>query len=206
MSGLEEVGALVVQGRENGPLARVLTERLGDAVQERSILTIAAELDGEWVERHYSIASRSGDQLELFLTLVPEGRLTPHLYKMNAGDQLWCWSKPKGKFVLDKVPDGSDLWLVGTGTGLAPFLSMIRHGGCFERFEHVVLVHSVRHAADLCYQPELRALMARHPGLRYVPATSRESVEHALAGRVTTALVMESSNSGPSLLPVSTAR
>ncbi len=151
-------------------------------------VTLAAELGQDWVKRHYSIASRSGQPLELFLTLVPEGRLTPHLYAMAPGDRIWCWPKPRGHFRLEKVPDGTDLWLVGTGTGLSPFLSMIRDGACFDRFNRVVLIHSVRHSEDLSYRAEIEALVAQWPALSYVAATSREQSESTLYGRVTTAL------------------
>ena len=97
---------LVVQGREKWTelLESFTWSGWETPFKSGQYVTIAAELDGEWVERHYSIASRSGDQLELFLTLVPEGRLTPHLYKMNAGDQLWCWPNPRANSCSTRSP------------------------------------------------------------------------------------------------------
>lgn len=152
-------------------------------------VTLAKPVDGRVIERHYSIASQSGVALELYLTIVPEGELTPLLFAMKPGDDLYCWPKPKGKFMLRKVPEGRDLWLIGTGTGLAPFLSMLRNGTCFDRFEHVVLVHSVRYEEDLGYRDELEALKAeRGDAFRYVPATSRADADGVLSGRVTNAL------------------
>ncbi|MEY3012720.1 MAG: hypothetical protein RIT45_1455 [Pseudomonadota bacterium] len=152
-------------------------------------VTLARPIDGALIQRHYSIASRPGDPLELYLTIVPDGALTPHLFAMEPGERLLCWPSPRGKFTVDKVPAMRDLWLVGTGTGLAPFLSMLRDGSVWATFENVVLVHSVRHAADLGYRGELEAMVAEHGGrLRYVPATSRDDVEGVIAGRITTAM------------------
>lgn len=152
-------------------------------------VTLAKPIDGALIQRHYSIASRPGDPLELYLTIVPEGALTPHLFGMDPGDRLLCWPSPRGKFTLDKVPDARDLWLIGTGTGLAPFLSMLRDGKVWERFEHVVLVHSVRFGEDLGYRAEIDEMAEKSAGrLRYVPATSREGNDGAIEGRITVAL------------------
>ncbi|MCO4762937.1 MAG: ferredoxin--NADP reductase [Myxococcales bacterium] len=151
-------------------------------------VTLAKPIDGHLIERHYSIASPSGVPLALYLTIVPDGELTPHLFSMRVGDEVLCRPKPKGKFTLEKVPDARDLWMFATGTGLAPFLSMIEHGDCFRRFDNVILVHSVRFAADLGYRDALMARADRQPGFVYVPATSRQETPGALHGRVTTAL------------------
>jgi ferredoxin--NADP+ reductase len=152
-------------------------------------VTLARTIDGQLIQRHYSVASKPGDPLELYLTIVPEGALTPHLFAMPPGGRLLCWPQPRGKFTIEKVPPMRDLWLVGTGTGLAPFLSMLRSGTLWPIFEHVVLVHSVRYGGDLGYKDELLELVAKMEGrLRYVPATSRERFEGALEGRITTGL------------------
>mgnify|MGYP002630785969 CR=1 FL=1 len=152
-------------------------------------VTLADTINGEMIERHYSVASAPGTPLELYLTMVPDGALTPRLFAMAPGDKLKCWPQPRGKFTLNKVPASRDLWLVGTGTGLAPFLSMLRSGTPWAQFEHVVLVHSVRAGCDLGYGPELAAMVAASNGrLRYVPATSRENFAGAIEGRITTAL------------------
>lgn len=152
-------------------------------------VTLARPVDGALIQRHYSIASRPGDPLELYLTIVPDGALTPHLFAMDAGDRLLCWPSPRGKFTLEKVPDARDLWLVGTGTGLAPFLSMLRDGGLWRRYQNAVLVHSVRHGDDLGYRAEIEAMAEASEGrLRYVAATSRDQIDGALEGRITAAL------------------
>lgn len=144
---------------------------------------IGIELDGEWVRRAYSLASAPGAPPELYLTLVPGGRLTPRLLELRPGDPIQIERKPQGFFTLRWLPPAKDLWLVATGTGLAPYVSMLRAGEVLSRFERVVVVHGVRQVADLSYRDEIQALA------RYVPAVSREpnasGVEH---GRITTLL------------------
>ena len=81
---------------------------------------IALEVDGERVRRAYSLASAPGRPPELYVALVPEGRFTPRLFASRVGDRIDIERKPQGFFTLGWVPDSEDLWLVATGTGLAP--------------------------------------------------------------------------------------
>ena len=143
----------------------------------------------DFVRRSYSAASAPGQPLEFFITRVEDGSLSPQLADMGLGAELWVEPRAHGFFVLDYVPDVADLWLIGTGTGLGPYLSMLREGSLFGRFERVVLVHGVRLASHLAYADELARIAEVHPGqLLRVPVVSRESVPGALHGRVTTAL------------------
>jgi ferredoxin--NADP+ reductase len=143
----------------------------------------------DFVRRSYSVASAPGQPLEFFITRVEEGNLSPQLADLDLGAELWVEPRAQGFFTLDYVPDAEDLWLVGTGTGLGPYLSMLREGSLFRRFGRVVLVHGVRLASHLAYADELARIAAAHPGqLVRVPVVSREPAPGALRGRVTTAL------------------
>ncbi len=151
--------------------------------------TLARDRDGELIQRHYSIASAPGQPLELFLACVENGALSPCLFDLCIDAPIRAWSQPRGKFTLERVPAARDLWLIGTGTGLAPFLSMLRASAPWATFERVIVVHTVRHAVDLGYRDELQGLVAASAGrLVYLPTTSRDSVEGVIAGRVTHAL------------------
>jgi len=134
--------------------------------------TLARTIDHEQIQRHYSIASAPGEPLELFLTCVENGALSPCLFDLMPEVPIQAWSQPRGRFTLERVPASRDLWLVGTGTGLAPFLSMVRAGAPWPAFERVILIHTVRHVVDLGYRDEIETIAAAQPGrLVYLPTT-----------------------------------
>lgn len=151
---------------------------------------LAMPLEQGWVRRSYSAASAPGEPLEFFIARVEEGDLTPALTDLPVGAEVQIERQAHGFFVLEKVPVARDLWLVATGTGLGPFIAMLRTGEPWKRFQRVVVVHGVRRADHLAYAEELAAFgaMTNRP-LIYVPVVSREEPgPGALPGRVTTAL------------------
>ena len=125
--------------------------------------------------------------LEFYGIVVPEGPLSPRLARLEKGDVLQVASNPAGFLVLSEVPDAETLWLVSTGTGIAPFLSILRTETLWKRFPNVVLVHAVRHARELVYQEMIQG-MSREKSLRYVPFVSREALPGALGGRIPLAI------------------
>jgi ferredoxin/flavodoxin---NADP+ reductase len=147
-------------------------------------LNIALEIGGDLVKRPYSIASAPGLPLEVYLVRVDDGALTPMLDRLGVGDTLQVSSDPAGFFTLEHVPEARHLWLLATGTGLGPFLSMLRSGQLWTRHERVVLVHGARLSSQLGYREELEAMAETRSGFRYLPVVSRESDELALAGRI----------------------
>ena len=104
------------------------------------------------VFRAYSIASPSWDEeLEFFSIKVPGGPLTEHLQRIRSGDTVLMRKKPVGTLVNDALIPGSRLWLFSTGTGIAPFASVIRDPETYEKFEQVILCHTCREVAELTY-------------------------------------------------------
>ncbi len=149
-------------------------------------VNLALELGGDMVRRAYSIASAPGAPLEFFLTCVEGGAFTPALFELPVGGTLEVEKKAQGFFTLGYVPDAADLWMVATGTGLGPFLSMLRSPEVWRRFERVIVVQGVRQAAHLAYAEELGELSRAHDGrLVRVPVVSREPTADALSGRIT---------------------
>ena len=141
------------------------------------------------VRRSYSIASppRITDQLELYIVRVQDGEVTPLLWQIPVGGRLWLGPKIKGKFTLDEVPSGKDLIMVSTGTGLAPFLSMLRQHAENPPWRRLVIVHGARYQSDLGYREELESAAAKYSWFRYLPALTREPSESnwsGLRGRV----------------------
>jgi len=147
---------------------------------------LGVERAGKIVRRSYSAASGPGAPLQFLLSEVPYGELTPALFALGVNDEVLVDKTPLGFFTLKEVPDAKHLWLVATGTGLGPYLSMLRAGVLWERFERISVVHGVRDEPELAHRPELQALALRFPQLRYVPVLSRTHKDDAgLRGRIT---------------------
>jgi ferredoxin--NADP+ reductase len=125
--------------------------------------------------------------LEFYGIVVPEGPLSPRLAELRAGERLLIATNPAGFLVLSEVPDAETLWLVSTGTGIAPFLSILRTDTPWRRFRNVVLVHAVRHARELAYRDMVRKI-SKGRRLRYITFVSRETAPGSLAGRIPAAM------------------
>lgn len=156
---------------------------------------IGLRVDGKPLLRAYSIASANWEEeLEFFSIKVADGPLTSRLQHIRPGDDLIVSTKPTGTLLISDLLPGKHLYLLGTGTGIAPFLSIIKDPETWERFEHVVLAQGVRHSADLAYRDYLSQELPRHEylgevireKLHYLPAVTREPF--ALRGRLTTLL------------------
>jgi ferredoxin--NADP+ reductase len=148
--------------------------------------------DGKPLVRAYSIASPSWhEELEFYSIKVADGPLTSRLQKIKVGDEVLIGRKPTGTLVLDGLKPGKRLWMLGTGTGLAPWLSLARDPEVYERFEEVIVTHTVREVADLNYRELLEHDLANDeilgeligPKLRYYPTVTREPFK--TQGRIT---------------------
>ena len=113
---------------------------------------IGLEVNGRPLLRAYSMASSSyEEELEFFSIKVADGPLTSRLQHLKEGDTILVGRKPTGTLIQDNLHPGKTLWLLGTGTGMAPFMSIIKDPDTYDRFERVVLVHGVRTVAELAY-------------------------------------------------------
>lgn len=136
-------------------------------------VTIGLKREGKLVARAYSIVSTADrDHLEFLSIHVPDGPLTSQLAQVRPGDTVWVNNKATGSLTLKHVLPGRVLYMLATGTGLAPFISLVRDPETYARYEQVVLVHSVRQASELAYRDELDA--NDNPQLHYVPTVTRE--------------------------------
>ncbi|NKB35017.1 MAG: ferredoxin--NADP reductase [Pseudomonadales bacterium] len=114
---------------------------------------LGMEVDGKPLLRAYSIASPNYDEELEFLSIkVPDGPLTSKLQNIKIGDEVLVSSKPTGTLVIDHLLEGRNLYLISTGTGLAPFISIIQDPTVYERFDRIVLTHGVRYASEFAYQ------------------------------------------------------
>ncbi len=148
---------------------------------------IGMDLDGERVGRPYSLINpphRTGH--EIFFNVVPDGPLSARLAALEAGDSLWLADTANGFLTLDEVPEHArDLWLLATGTGIGPFLSMLQTDQPWRRFERVILGYGVRHRRDMGYPDLIAQLEREHAGqLDFVPFVTGEPVPGAFDCRI----------------------
>lgn len=150
------------------------------------------EVEGKPLMRAYSIASANYDEeLEFFSIKVPDGPLTSRLQNIQVGDPILLSTKPTGTLVADHLLEGKNLYLISTGTGLAPFMSIIKDPEIYERYDKVILTHGVRTVPELAYQHEILTELPKNEffgeqvrdKLIYYPTVTRESYENQ--GRLT---------------------
>jgi ferredoxin--NADP+ reductase len=150
------------------------------------------EIDGRPLTRAYSVVSASYDDYLEFLSIkVPDGALTSRLQHIKEGDKILVGRKPTGTLIVANLRPGRNLYLLGTGTGLAPFMSIIRDPETYERFEKVVLVHGCRIVSELAYGDRIMQELpqdeyigdAIRSKLIYFPTVTREPFKNR--GRIT---------------------
>jgi ferredoxin--NADP+ reductase len=155
--------------------------------QNGQFTMMGVEVKGRPLVRAYSLVSANyEEQLEFFSIKVPDGPLTSRLQHLKQGDPILVSRKATGTLVLDNLSAGRNLYLLGTGTGLAPFLSIIKDPETYERFERVVVVHGCRWIAELAYGEAIVSAMPNdelvgdsvREKLIYYPTVTREPFRH----------------------------
>ncbi len=169
----------------------------GFRFENGQFVMIGLEVDGRPLLRAYSIASANWEeQLEFFSIKVPNGPLTSRLKEIKPGDTVLIGRKPTGTLLIHDLHPGRNLYLLGTGTGLAPWLAVIKDPETYERFDKIVLAHGVRSVRDLAYRDYIVNELPRHEflgeqiaaKLKYYPAVTREDFlydGHDHRGRLT---------------------
>jgi ferredoxin/flavodoxin---NADP+ reductase len=140
------------------------------------------------IKRAYSVGSSPTERayLEFYIALVPDGTLTPRLATLKEGDRVFVAPKITGTFTLSPIPTSADLLFVSTGTGIAPFMSMLRTSSTWTEGRKITIVHGVRYERDLMYRDEIHQMIRDGLPLTYHAAVSRESgVKDCFEGRVT---------------------
>ena len=151
---------------------------------------VGLKINGELVSRPYSyVSSPNEDYLEIIYVNVPGGSLTPKLHELKAGDTLYAMDKASGFFVMSEVPNGKNLWMLATGTGLGVFISLLKTNEPWERFDNIILVHGVRHQDELTYQQQIKEFENNNPKkFKYIKTITREVKDDCLNLRIPAAI------------------
>ena len=159
---------------------------------------LGLEIDGKMVWRAYSITSAPSDnRLDYLLVTVPGGQFTSELKKLEIGAQIYIDQQSFGFMTPDRFVDGEILWMIATGTGVGPFLAMLREPGLWQQFTRLILVHGTRSVSESAHADEFAAMAAHAPfagtraSLTYLQAISGELMtadSAALPGRITALL------------------
>lgn len=153
-------------------------------------LQVGVQRPDKHMHHPYSVASPHGNVLDFFIVRVDDGRLTPTLWSLTVGDRIDVSTKGVGSFTLKHVQDHvEDLWLIGTGTGLAPYVAMLRTEAVWNRFKNIRVIHGVRHLRDVAYHDEMKRYRDQYGDrFKWLPVVSREKHDEMLFGRTTQVL------------------
>lgn len=134
---------------------------------------------GAWIKRAYSIASSSlsSEYLEFYVAFVASGALTPRLFNLKVGSKIWLSERISGMFTLEGVPETSNVVLIATGTGIAPFVSMVRTYLAQDSKRRYCILHGARHSWDLGYQDEFHSMQRLCKNFKYACIVSRPKEE-----------------------------
>lgn len=140
---------------------------------------------GETVWRPYSFVSAPAENfLEFLVTLIPDGQFTGRLATLPVPSPILLDSAAMGFFLPSQLAQGDSLWLLATGAGLGPYISILREAQILRDYAQIVLVHSVRLVSELAYRQEIEAIAAQHAGLHYLPIVTKQAGATPLAQRI----------------------
>lgn len=192
MSNLKPQSVLSVHHWTNTLFSFTCTRDSALRFENGQFTMVGLEVDGKPLTRAYSLASANYEEHLEFLSIkVQDGPLTSRLQHLKVGDPVLIGKKPTGTLVTDNLQPGKTLWLLSTGTGLAPFMSIIKDPDVYDRFDKIVLTHTCRFVDELAYKDFITEHLPAHEHLGeliqeklvYYPTVTRE--EFANRGRIT---------------------
>ncbi len=147
---------------------------------------VALDINGERVARPYSLVNGPVDDLlEIYFNIVLEGPLSTRLAELEVGDEVFISDKANGFLTVNEVPECKHLWMLATGTGVGPFLSVLKSESTWQRFEKIILGYSVRDVSELSYQQQIATIEKQYAEqFSFVPFITRNKVEGAMNQRI----------------------
>jgi len=179
-------GKVVENRRLTDELTSLIIEAPLQGFEAGQFVRIGLESDDEIVARPYSLVNTADeDYLEVYFNIVDEGPLSPRLFALQAGDDVLVSDNPSGFLTVSEVPECKHLWMIATGTGIGPFLSILKNKAAWQRFEKIVLCYSVSRGEELAYQELIGQIVAEHAAkFCFVPIVTRESYSGGMDKRV----------------------
>lgn len=184
------IGTVVENKAWNDHLFTLKIEAETNAFVAGQFTRLALTVDDEHVARPYSLVNTDNQSpVEVYFNEVADGPLSPRLAALKPGDKIDVSKKPVGFFTLEEVPQGKHLWLLATGSGLGPYISILDTRKPWDEYEKIILVHGIGHQIDLGYAEHLQSLADNHAEqFTYIQSVTREKVDSALHARIPDAL------------------
>lgn len=181
-------GKVVENRRWNEYLTSLIIDVPLGTYEAGQFVRIGLEDGDDILARPYSLVSTPQENfLEVYFNIVEEGPLSPRLFALKAGDSVMVSDRPSGFLTVTEVPQCNHLWMVATGTGIGPFLSILKSDAVWPKFNKVLLCYSASYVEELAYQELIEQVIAEHrEQFCYVPIVTREPYEKGLGKRIPT--------------------
>ena len=179
-------GKVIENRRLNDYLTSLIIDVGLGAYEAGQFVRIGLPEGDDVLARPYSLVNTPQEPyLEVYFNIVEEGPLSPRLFALEAGDEILVSDNPSGFLTVSEVPDSKHLWMIATGTGIGPFLAILKSEPAWQRFEKIVLCYSVSYGEELAYLDVIDSLRRQHDDqFHFVPVVTRENHEAALDRRV----------------------
>ncbi len=179
-------GRVVENRRLNEYLTSLIIEVELDGYESGQFVRIGLRDGDEVIARPYSLVNTPQEShLEVYFNIVEEGPLSPRLFALAAGDEVLVSDRPSGFLTISEVPPTKHLWMIATGTGIGPFLSILKSDAAWQKFDNLILCYSVSYAEELAYQDLIGQIAGRRgEQFRYASIVTRESHDGGLGKRV----------------------
>lgn len=183
-------GKIIEKIRWNDRLFSLRIDCGFDTFESGQFVRVALDIDGERVARPYSLVNTPDeDVLEIYFNIVEQGPLTPKLAELESGDEIFVSERANGFLTVSEIPQCRHLWMLATGTGVGPFLSIMKNKNVWQHFEKVVLAYSVRDLSELSYQQQVADIEQQWPQqFCFVPFVTREKVKAMVSQRITASI------------------
>lgn len=180
-------GKVIENRRLNGYLTSLVIDVELDGYESGQFVRIGLKDGEDVVARPYSLVNTPQESyLEVYFNIVEEGPLSPRLFALEAGDDILVASNPSGFLTISEIPECKHLWMIATGTGIGPFLSILKSDAAWQKFEKIILCYSVSYAEELAYRDIIERIVSTHrEQFQFVPIVTRETIPETLGKRIT---------------------